>query len=373
MQEKQYIQEDEIDLRDLFKTIWDKRKFIVAFTFVVTLLAIIYAMSKTPVYEVKSVVRIGYTNDKLVEDPKVLEKKLRLIFNVDNKEAKLTKSNARVVGINTIKKVENFLEITIQGLNNESAVAKNKEVIKFLQDEYQNQIDDYILSTKQNIKNLEEKITYINNVDKVNIENKIEKIKTETIPQIDNRIKFIKDIELTSVENKLDFNKKKLKEYENNLITISKQKSVNNTENMLMAMQVLNTQNLILNLQNTIEDLYQSKENLLNIKLKNLELEKQNLIDENIRSLEIKLNIDIKNQIKSIQDNIISLKRKLSNNNVQNSKVVGQIQVSDSPIKPKKKLIVVVAFVTGFILSIFLVFFMQFIASFKNENKEGNI
>lgn len=29
MQENRYIQEDEIDLRELFKTIWDKKVFII--------------------------------------------------------------------------------------------------------------------------------------------------------------------------------------------------------------------------------------------------------------------------------------------------------------------------------------------------------
>ena len=37
-------------------------------------------------------------------------------------------------------------------------------------------------------------------------------------------------------------------------------------------------------------------------------------------------------------------------------------------IKPKKKLIVVVAFITGFILSIFMVFFIEFIKGIRIED-----
>jgi len=49
------------------------------------------------------------------------------------------------------------------------------------------------------------------------------------------------------------------------------------------------------------------------------------------------------------------------------SKQIGDISISDTPVNtPKKKLIVVVAFVTGFILSIFLVFFLAFI---RNDEK----
>lgn len=50
------------------------------------------------------------------------------------------------------------------------------------------------------------------------------------------------------------------------------------------------------------------------------------------------------------------------------TKQVGEVKLDNIPInKPKKKLIVVVAFITGLILSIFLVFFLEFVKSFKKE------
>lgn len=49
------------------------------------------------------------------------------------------------------------------------------------------------------------------------------------------------------------------------------------------------------------------------------------------------------------------------------TKQIGEIQIDNTPInEPKKRLIVVVAFVTGLILSIFFVFFLEFI---RNEDK----
>ncbi len=57
----------------------------------------------------------------------------------------------------------------------------------------------------------------------------------------------------------------------------------------------------------------------------------------------------------------------LNKRNYNNSEVVGRILTNDYPIKPKKKLIVVVAFIAGFILSIFLVFIMN--AFRKEEGK----
>ena len=48
--------------------------------------------------------------------------------------------------------------------------------------------------------------------------------------------------------------------------------------------------------------------------------------------------------------------------------VIGSISISEDPIKPKKKLIVVVAFITGLMLSIFLAFFLEFIQGVKRES-----
>jgi uncharacterized protein involved in exopolysaccharide biosynthesis len=45
--------------------------------------------------------------------------------------------------------------------------------------------------------------------------------------------------------------------------------------------------------------------------------------------------------------------------NYKNSEIVGQVITNDYPTKPKKKIIVAVAFIAGFILSIFLVFIIN--------------
>ena len=49
------------------------------------------------------------------------------------------------------------------------------------------------------------------------------------------------------------------------------------------------------------------------------------------------------------------------------TQVVSPVKVSSAPIKPKKKLVVVVSFITGFIFSIFLVFFLEFLAEAKRK------
>lgn len=80
------VYEEEIDLKELFLTIWKKKIFIVVFTAIITILAIIYVSFKTQIYEVKSVVKIGHiknslseysSTNTLLEPSAILEQKLK--------------------------------------------------------------------------------------------------------------------------------------------------------------------------------------------------------------------------------------------------------------------------------------------------------
>jgi LPS O-antigen subunit length determinant protein (WzzB/FepE family) len=100
------------------------------------------------------------------------------------------------------------------------------------------------------------------------------------------------------------------------------------------------------------------------------------LIPRNTNNL-IEISVNSKNK-SNIKDTLTSAYDFIVNRHNEKTKLyekfthtkkVGDINIGNEPVnKPKKKLIVVVSFVTGFILSIFLVFFMEFIRSFKNKN-----
>jgi len=302
------ISEDEIDLKELFRTLAKNKKFIFLFTIVVAVLSVIYVYSKKPIYEVKSVIRIGFipptgvlTESKLVENPLVLETKLRVIYNIDDTTKKMNFENGEVTNITAVKKADSFLEISTQAYSNEKAEIKNKEVVSYIQNEYKYKIDEYNFLVDSNLKKMEEQISLLSNTD------------------------------LIAIENKLSFNKEKLVQYQENINEISKRRSPNDTQNMLSAIEILNYQNLILNLQNQIE---------------NLNTEKQAILNEKIPTL--KRNYELE-------------KLKLTNNTAKNSEIVGQMEIDENPVKPKKALIIIVAFITGLILSIFIVFIREFL------------
>lgn len=373
------VYEDEIDLKELFLTIWKKKIFIVVFTAIITILAIIYVSFKTQIYEVKSVIKIGHiknslseysSTNTLLEPSAILEQKLKLIYGVDDPRRYEFIEDGVVSKISTIKNVENFIEITTEAYSNEKALEKNKEVLDFIQNEYKYKIDEFVQKTDIKIKDIESKIKYAKEVKRVDLEQNIEKINTQMLPRIEKEIELLKSVELVSLEKKLEFNREKLKEYEAEVARISKQKSGDNSQNMLMAVQLLNTQNLILSVQNSIENLIREKENLINIKLVDLEKTKENIINETLRKAKVELEINFLKELDDLNDSLDLEKLKLTNDSFRNSELVSDYIVNDFPVKPKKSLTIAVAFVTGFILSIFLVFFMQFIGNIRKDIKQ---
>ncbi len=132
------IQEDEIDLKELFKTLWQKRVFIVVFTFIITVLGAVYAFTRTPIYESKVVIEIGKINNSRIENTQNLIKKLEILYQ-DKDSEQVTK----VTKINDIKKASDLLEISVQSNSNESALKKLKEIISSVKKVHTEKIKSY--------------------------------------------------------------------------------------------------------------------------------------------------------------------------------------------------------------------------------------
>ena len=415
--------EEEIDLRELFKIIWDRKVFIIVFTLVVTIIAGLYTYLKIPIFEVKSHVELGYINKEKLEDIDSLEQKLKVIFSVeDMKFEKDSFEKGIVTSIKQVKAVKNFLEIKTEALSNEAATAKNKEVLKFIQELSSEKIKEHEILLENSILNTQREIDFINNIEMKNISSQIEILKEQEIKSIDREIEILKNQNIKnidrqinllkiqeipalktninfltnsktkSLEEKINYYSKSLQIYISELDKLNKSiEKVDTTSSMIASVQMLNYQNLITNAQNQIKDLelqieiirnetipklkynlenitaiqikdlQDKKENITTIQIKDLENKKANVSNEIIRKLEDKINIELQTKISQLNEKVDIQKLQNSEQNITNTKLVGEYIIRDYPIKPKKLLIIVVAFVTGFILSIFLVFFLQFI------------
>ncbi len=314
MQENRYIQEDEIDLRELFKIIWDKKFFIILFTLAITFLATVYAYSKTPIYEAKALIEIGEykinnTTKNSVDDASVVTRKLTTLF-IDM-EKNLKDKTSQISNISIVKGLKNFLEIKSESTSNEEAKNEILKVLTFVQNEHEKILDDVKKQKEMELRNIDLQISDIKSKSVALIDKKIE-----------NNIKNLKSLE------------EQLKQIDENL------KKIDSLNPSLAALKLMEKRN-ITNSANTIT-------------IQNFELEskKDELLTTTLYKLE---------ESKQIAESL------LLSHNYKNTQIVGEILTNDFPVKPKKKLIVSVAFVTGFIISIFLVFLFNFIKQDGNR------
>ena len=366
---RQQIEEDEIDLRELFKTIMDKKWFIMGFTLIVTILAVVYAYMKTPIYQVKSNVQVGYIGEDLLTDPKTLVKVLNIEFNVEDKLHLDKPFLSEVSSISVNKKLKNFIEIKVNAISNDEAIKLNKKVAQYITEKYKTKVEHFIFNNDAKIKNIKNEIKNIKNAEIKNIKREIERIKIQKIVSINQKINFLKIQKINSLKKKITFHTEKLKEYKQSINDIyeTNKKLIDPSTLAISSMQMVNYQNLILNSQNKIEDLKIIIEKINTESIPSLKIEKNNIENDTLRNLNYKLTVTIPNKILRLKEKITALEYLNTNQNIQNSRLIGDYIVKSYPIKPKKRLIVIVAFITSFILAIFLSFLINFIQGFKEE------
>jgi len=274
--EQNYYQEDEIDLKELFKILWLKKNFILGITATITILAGIYAFNKTPIYQVNALVEIGNyklhnnnnnnNNKALLDSANELVKKLNILYIDILKNTK--DRDAVITSISTLNKTNAFIEIKSEATSNKFASTEILKVFSYIEKNHKNKLDNILNDRRSRVKSIDRQINTIKN----------------------------KQIELLSKDVNLDADKA-----------------------LLNSLQLISMINGELGIQ-SVSKLIKEKTNLLLL---------------------------------------------LNSHNYNNSEIVGQVITNDYPTKPKKRLIVAVAFIAGFILSIFLVFIMN---AFRRED-----
>ncbi len=278
----QYIQEDKIDIRELFSVLKRRKNLIWSVTGLFTLLALIYVFVAKPVYEVKVAIELAQINKKPVQDTIDLKQKVEIVFEVNVKGKEIV--FPLVSSVSLPKKTKNIMIIQAQGYANDTAKQKLQEVANFIISIQDKEMNSY-----------------------TNIQKK----------------------RLTLVMEDINRNKQ---------LSIEIKKGINNYENML------------------------------------LNISKQDAALAGIYAIEIgkkqtELN-EATSEVYALKNNKNDLELSISPLKMQKATIIGKIEVLDKPIKPKKKLIVIVAFITGLMLSIFLAFFLEFIRGSREEETQ---
>lgn len=344
----QYTQEDEIDLRELFSVLKKRKKLIWGVTALFTLLALIYVLTATPWWEANVTMEIGKYMDSTkgtevyLENGEAVAERLQIECIDINKNIKDRDSEIKSVGAS--KKNPQFISIVALAKENKLAVSEIQKVLDGLEEKHQKVIDEIIAQKQSVLDKIDRSIFQINHNEITKVSKNIEYIEKVELPSIDKKIATIE----SNLKNSIAERDESIK----NLTALSNQAS-------LAALRLAQIQGLG----------YKISENEMQLIV--LNTKKQKLLKTELPALARELE-----RIKNIDLVGLQEKRKLAvlamqAHNYHNTKIVGSIITQDHPIKPKKTLIVVVAFVTGLMLSIFLAFFLEFIkGSRKEEDSE---
>jgi len=165
----------------------------------------------------------------------------------------------------------------------------------------------------------------------------------DTHKKILDDIRNRREFKISNINNKINNKIRNIEDLEIKLLTQKITTQMANLEEYRIQLSRTNT---------VIKDIEKNNPVLTALKL----MEKRD-----ISAFIIELNLQVMDMLYK-KDELESM---LLPHNYKNSEIVGKIITSDSPIKPKKKLIVAVAFIAGLILSIFLVFLIN---AFKAED-----
>jgi len=301
------IEEDEIDLRELFATIWKHKLFIAVFTFIVTSLAIVYALSKPNEYKVYTLLA-----------PQEASKGMNLGG---------LGALASMAGVNVGGGGSGITpDIAFTTLLNDYAFMKGF-IIK-------NQLDKKLSDAT-----MEQEYVFALGYNGIYNLFHSKAVDDDKKDQTFNYYKELKNALQVSTDKKTS------------LITVSY-----TAPSRKFAKEVLGDF-----LRDATQELV--GRNLRDINAK-VEKYKQELQKTN--------NLELKSELAKLISSLIKQKVYINASKYYKVKVVTDPYIPDvkDKAKPKRALIVIVAFITSIILGIFLVFFLEFIRSNKEENNE---
>ncbi|MCI6641378.1 MULTISPECIES: CmeU family protein [Campylobacter] len=392
MKENEIYKDDEIDLVELFATLWKGKIKILVITVAFLVVGILYTLIATPWYKASALVETGYYNINengviksiMLEEPKNIIEKLKtryidLLKDVEGKDVD-------VKSVNEIKNNNKFFSIEVLGKSNEKAVKMIDEMIQSVSDEHKKIIDGYISSQKVKLANIDRQIKFLQNNKIVEVQSQIDNVKQIIIPKLDKQIKYaqettipfakqdlknIDDIILKNIEEKIKLENDNLKKYTTELNTIKSNNAKQNTNLEF----TINLNQLITSAKSNLIELEKNKNSIITITrpqmqaridelemtyLSNLQIEKEKALNDTLPALQRDLTNLQTNELEKLLDQKTVIELALKPFNYKNTSIVSQIITSKHPEKPKKLIILAVALLAGAMIGIFWVLFADF-------------
>lgn len=342
LRNKEALSEDKIELIDLLKVVWKWKPLIVGGTLALGLFATIYGLNMTKIYSTEMVLRPGILtirdngNKDYIETPENIKALINAgtfnneIINHLKKNNKNEIPKTIQFGIEASKNA-NVLKISYLTANVEQGI----EILNILHNQlleeyskivqhYRNGFQNKLSIAKSQINKLKTaKRSHEINVNSIEVN--IKELESE-IDSINSNTKYLLQERAKFLENHA------------------------NESRILSGILYSNTIQQNLALANTYKD-----------RIKNNRIQKEAETQE-IYGLENKIQM----QLMAIDKLEFDIK------NIENVKNMQPPSRSPYPIKPKMKLIVLLGIVTGFVFTVFLAFFLEYILKYRKMNLPSN-
>ena len=370
-------EEDEIDLRELFGVIKKRKKIIIAVTVIFVLLASIYVILAKPIYEARATIQIGKwlnKNEKTgllvsqyFDNVKNLKQYLDIKYDTSGKyRDKNATGYIKSITIAKRNASKAFLSITAYAHNNNEAIKSIQKPIDYILRQDKAYYDTIIENKKRTLKQLNQNFIYDKTIILPQLKQDLEFLKTVGLKKIDDKIVLTKSVEIGALKNKIKQNEVEISKKTTAIKSIRKEilhvVEKDPTLATMEFMQIANLENDIANLKTKIIDLKSKISTFQNETIPNLEAEKIKLLKTTIPAKEAEIDKMTSVTLPGIQMQIKETKMTMKKPYLVMTHIVNKIYTHDKPIKPKKKLIIVVALITGLILGVFLAFFLEFLS-----------
>ncbi|UCZ56545.1 hypothetical protein LGV61_12565 [Desulfurispirillum indicum] len=387
--------DDEIDLRDLVRTILSWKWVIIGVTLLATVLGVAYALVKTPVYQARAVLEIGFYTDgnerKLVDSAQRLNRELETVF-ISIPRAQDIERDAWIDSVTTVRGDNNFIELSALGISRDLARSEVARVVDYVRTEHQEIIEALLENKQSELRTLDRRIDDLQGRRLQSFDQRTEQeldaldreiahIEDRRLKALDERLEFAQNIDRPRIDQRIARFREEVAQYERQLgHAISNAQTTKEQDAALSALTLMEIRNLEEKLtdrrlrlideqrrldelqRTTIPDLQREREKLVDIDLRNLKEKRDMVRDESQRERQKIVEMDLQ----SLLDQRTLLAATIAPHNYSNTRMVGDIISRDTPVAPKKRLIVMVAFVAGFMGSLFLVFILEFAKSFRN-------
>lgn len=388
--EERFEDEEEIELMDILLVIWKRKIFIICFTALIVITSYVYLLFSKNIYRISMIAESNilennfgskdYYFDSAKEIKALIDSNL-LNNQIINKVGLKKTSDKRLSFKVKIQKPTNQIAIALESPFSDEAIEILKALIFFLSDRYRSKLVYFIEKEKENIKQIDERLSVIKKESQFELADKnenLEDISKEILFHVLNR--EVLESEREYIKSEIFETEKSVQENEQQKVLLEQKKAMQHSSSESFPLETL----LILNSSSNLENRLNSQQNLIfNLKV-SLSNKKRDILEEESimnklnykkQSLERHYQLQYEESIQEKKN--LELSKELIQHEVDrlngikiNNKAIRMIKepsASSSPVKPKKKFVLLIAVFLGLFVSFVCAFIMEYFKNYNNR------